>query len=152
MSSPEFEAKLRPDYGIRRIVLSAGLLAMLVGVVLIMFLNVPILWRLAATAVWMLDCLWGFWALIRGARQVAWLWLDSNGRLDIVDAEGFSRPARLLTGSLVLRNVAWLRVRLPDGRRYAELLIASRVDAGAWHRLQLIWQQCRDAFGQMVRA
>ena len=135
MSSPEFEVKLQPDPGIRRSVLLAGLLAMLAGVALIVLINTPILWRLAATLVWMSDCLWGMWALIRGARQVAWLRLDSTGQIDIVDTEGFSRPARLLTGSLVLQNVAWLRVRLPDGRRYSELMLAARVEAGAWHGL-----------------
>ena len=152
MSSPKFEVKLRPDPGIRRVVLLAGLLAMLAGFVLIVLLNAPLPWRLAAAIIWISDCLWGLWALIQGARQVAWLRLDSLGQLQIADAAGTSRPARLLTGSLVLQNVAWLRFRLPDGHCYAELLLAAKVESGAWHCLQLIWKQCRDAFGQTVRA
>ena len=152
MSSPVFEAKLQPDPSVRRAVLLSGVFAMLAGVVLIMLLNTSISWRLAGTAVWIMDCLWQIWAFRRGASRVVGIHVDSTGQINVVDAGGRRRAVRLLTGSMVLPKIAWLRIRLPDGRRYAELLVAARVEAGTWHAFQLIWQQCREAFGHTVRA
>jgi hypothetical protein len=52
-----------------------------------------------------------------------------------------------MTGSVVARRWAWLRLAGSDGIRYQELLLANRTDPDGWHRLQLAWQLRRRGFG-----
>jgi len=152
VSSRAFEVKLQADPIMRLAVLLAGATAGIAGVLLIVSFGLPWEWRVAATLIWLADCAWQLVRQVLGARQVTGFRLDSGGRLATICATGRERPARLLTGSLVLKNVAWFRVGLADGRSYGELLLAARTDPVSWHRLQLLWNQSREAFGQSVRA
>jgi hypothetical protein len=136
----------------RNIVQLAGLLALFVGYWLIFFLNVPFAWRLLLALGWSADCLCSLWRLKQGAQALARLRLDSGGNVYVVDHAHSSQPVRLLSGSMVLPGMAWLRLRLADGSRHSELLIGRRVEAERWHRMQLIWQQCRESFGSWGRA
>ena len=47
-----------------------------------------------------------------------------------------------------IRRMAWIRIRLADGRKYGELLRGNAVIDKQWHRLQLIWQQTRQNIGR----
>lgn len=152
MSSIEFGVEIRPDPLTRRLVWSAGLLALVAGYWLIFTLQIALAWRMLLALVWTADCCWSLWHLKSGAARVGRLRLDMTGNVLILGAGPAREPARLMSGSVVLPGLAWLRLRLRDGSRYAELLIRPRTDARAWHRLQLIWHQCRDSFGSGGRA
>ncbi len=152
MSLPVFEVKLQADPGLRRVVLISGVLAMIAGLVLLMDLDIAFGWRAAFCAVWIADCLRELKNLANGSRRVAAIGFDAGGAMKLVNQDGRTEPVRLLSGSLILPKIAWLRMRLPDGSRHAELLIAGRCETDAWHGFQLIWQQCREAFGHTLRA
>lgn len=151
MSSPAFEVVLRPEPSVRRLVLIAGAVAMLGGLMLVSHLGLPPVWRATLACVWLTDCLWSLTALARGARRLRKIRLDSAGEMVALGPGGRVEALTLLTGSFVLRRIAWLRVGFPDGSRHAELLLADSEESAAWHGLQLVWQQARGAFGHPVR-
>ncbi|MEM7432801.1 MAG: hypothetical protein AAF351_12830 [Pseudomonadota bacterium] len=51
--------------------------------------------------------------------------------------------ADLAAGSVVLRHIAWLRMRLDTGGFVQELIIGEAVDDEAWRRFQVIWWHYR---------
>lgn len=152
MSLPVFEVKLQADPGLRRVVLVSGVLAMIAGLVLLMDLDIAFGWRAALCALWVADGLRELKNMANGSRRIAAIRFDADGGMTSVNRDGRTEPVRLLSGSLILPKIAWLRMRLPDGSRHAELLVASRCETEAWHGFQLIWQQCREAFGHTLRA
>ena len=151
MSSPAFEVELRPEPTVRRLVLSVGAVTMLGGLMLVGHLELPPVWRAALACLWLMDCLWSLGALAQGARRVRKIRLDAAGTIVALGPGGRVEALTLLTGSFVLRRIAWLRVAFPDGSRHAELLVAASEECAAWHRLQLVWQQRREAFGHPLR-
>lgn len=152
MSSAEFVVKLRPDALLRRVVCCAGWLALVTGMALLLQLRLPVPVRILLVLCWLFDSLWELHKLARGFRRIALLRLHSSGAIAAIDHDGCTEQLTLLSGSLVLPRVAWLRLRFADGSKHAELLIRGRTETEAWHGLQLIWQHCRDAFGQTAGA
>jgi hypothetical protein len=94
-------------------------------------------WRLLAVLAW---CVLQGLELYRFACDIA--------RFDRLRLSAHDASARLQCGqwldldlqpgSFLSRRFLWLRLRAADGRRLATLLCASRVDATAWRRLQLL--------------
>ena len=78
--------------------------------------------------------------------------LPSAGKVWVTDAAGQRVTATLLRGSIVIRRLAWLRMRLEDGRKYAELVSGNAVEDFQWHRFQLIWKQSRQIVGRAERS
>ena len=147
MPSPLFEVKLRPDPLLHRAVLLAGVIAMVIGALIIIDLRLHFLWRCTAGAIWLLDCLFEIRRLLAGEAWVRQVSLDSGGGVTVLDVAGDRVPLTLQSGSIVLRELAWLRVANENGRYYAGLFARRRMDDLEWHRLQLLWQQSRKAFG-----
>jgi len=123
-------------------------MTMLAGIILIACLDLAPVWRALAAIIWVADCLRELRNLIRGAARVRQLRLDSDGGIIAVDLNGDEAAVTLMTGSLILPELAWLRLRFADRWSYAELLTKKRANIEDWHRLQILWQQARNAFGQ----
>lgn len=147
MSSTVFEVVLRPDPTLRRFVLGTGIAFLSAGIVLIASVQISLLWQCVLGLIWLADCAWEINNLYSGNARVQTLMLDSAGNVAAIDGDNDRHELILLTGSMVLPGLAWLRVRFSSGRCHAELFTAKRTGPEAWHRLQLLWHQSRDAFG-----
>jgi hypothetical protein len=147
MSSIVFEVVLHPDPILRRLVAWTGIAALSAGILLIANLQISPPWRCAIGAIWLADSLMELRNLHRGTTQVSALILDSRGFVAATDASGCRHELTLLTGSLVLPGLAWLRVRFGSGKCHAELFTRRHAGPETWHRLQLLWHQAREAFG-----
>lgn len=147
MSSNIFEVVLRPDPTLRRLVLWTGIAAISGGVILVAQLPIAPLWRCVIGAIWLADSLRELKNLHHGAARVRALILDSTGNVAATGIDGDRHELTLLTGSMVLPGLAWLRVRFGNGRCHAELFTRSRTGPETWHRLQLLWQQAHESFG-----
>jgi len=147
MSSTVFEVVLRPDPVLRRAVFWTGMLLSLTGTILIAFLQVAPSWRFVLQAIWLADCARELVNLGSGTGRVRSLVLDSRGFVAAIVNEGDRHELRLLTGSMVLPGLAWIRVGFSDGKCHSELFMRKRTDPETWHRLQLLWHQSREAFG-----
>ena len=123
-----------------------ALCAYLAGFYLIAGLAIAVPWRLLIAACWCGD------AVVSLCRfQAALARLDEiclcPGELQVVRQDGRRVDARLLTGTTIMRRVAWFRMAGEDGIRYQALILASRTDPREWHRLQLVWQSRDGGFG-----
>lgn len=147
MSSPLFVVKLCPDLLLHRITLGAGVILMLVGIFLISYMEWPLNWRAVVAVLWVLDCSWTLRGLAAAFARVSLIILDSDGGVRSKDAKGETMAGMLQTGSFIFAHVAWLRLKNERGGDYAGLFLRSRMNAADWHRLQLLWQQARPAFG-----
>jgi hypothetical protein len=90
------------------------------------------------------------WSL--AAVRVARIRFNQMGDVWVTDRNGGVSPVELLSGTLVTRRLAWIRVRFADGRKYGELLCGNAVKDKQWHRFQLIWQQTRQIIGRTERS
>ena len=148
MSSTVFEVVLRPEPILRRLVYGSGLCLILAGLILIAMLPVSLVWRFVFSAFWLVDGGRELRDLRRGTARLASVVLDSEGRVMSTDKDGNRQVSELLTGSMVLPGMAWLRLRSAHGGPHGELFTRQRAGLASWHRLQLLWHQARDAFGQ----
>ncbi len=147
-SSEQFGTALKPDATLRRCVLLSGCLAACGGVLIILTLRLPLILRIPLAVLWLLECLRELRRCKRGATRLAEIRLDAGGNIECIAPDGGVESLSLLSGSLVLRKLAWLRVRFPDGLRHGELFVGDPARDPEWHRLQLIWRQRRGAFGR----
>ncbi len=146
MSSIVFEVLLRPDPALRKLVHWSGVALLLTGLVLVALLPVLPAWRLVLGLIWLLDCLRELHSLRLGRARVDTIVLDSKGHIAAIDGYGERLELALLTGSMVLPSLAWIRVKWRDGTGYGELLTRWHAGPENWHRLQLLWHQSREAF------
>jgi len=152
VSSPVFAVRIRPDPRLQLLVRLTGLLFCAAGAAAIGVMDLSWPWRALCMAAWIGDCARALYRQQRAARRVATIRIDAEGGISGRAADGTAVGLRLMTGSVVLANIAWLRLRLDDGSEYGQLLAARCSENEAWHGLQLIWQQCRESFGQSCRA
>ena len=152
MSSTEFSAELRPDDTLRKTVLLSGAIAAIAGLFLIMHMPLIALPRVISSAVWLVWCGIETSALTKVWPDVSRIGVNSAGEVWVIDAAGQRVTATLLRGSIVIRRLAWLRIRLEDGRKYAELVSGNAVEDYQWHRFQLIWKQSRQIIGRAERS
>ena len=147
-SSARFETVLTPEPRLRLCLLLCALLAMLTGLVLILLLPLAPLWRMLFAAAWVGESLREQRGLLRGAARLQRIRLDADGNIAGLGHDGRFEALTLLSGSMVLSRVAWLRVRFADGSHYGELLRGDPAKDLEWQRLQLIWRHSRTAFRQ----
>ena len=124
----------------------------LCGVLLIVLLPVHGAWRLLLLVIWLADCVLSLHRLAVAWPRVAAIRLDSHGTIRIEGPSGDRFTTTLVSGSVVCRQFAWLRFRLPGGGCHSELLLAAHAGAVDWHRFQLIWRLCQKTFGHPGRA
>ncbi len=148
MSSAAFETVLTPEPRLRQCLLLFGWLAMIAGFMLIVFMPLAPGWRILFALAWVGESLRELRGLVRGARRLRLIRLDADGHIAGLGPDGRCETLTLLSGSLVMSRVCWLRVRFPDGSRYGELLRGDPARDLEWQRLQLIWRHGRRAFGR----
>ena len=148
MSSARFETVLTPEPRLRQCLLLFAWLAMITGFILILLMPLAAVWRFLLAAAWIGESLRELRALTRGAARLQLIRLDADGNIAGLGPDGRFEVLTLLSGSMVLSRLGWLRVRFPDGSRYGELLRGDPARDLEWQRLQLIWRHRRAAFGR----
>ena len=125
---------------LRRVVLLSGLLLGVAGFVMILFLPVHPAARIVGCTVWA-ACCWREQTRFRRAyRRVLRFRMNCDGDVQVLDRNGKWLTARLLSGSVLLRRLGWMRLRTEDGHVFAELLRGRCRHNAAWRRLQVIWR------------
>ena len=128
MSSNTYSACLTPDPWLRLVVLISGRL--LIAASLVLVLTLP----LAAVGRFELQ------RLRRGQRYCQAIRIFSDGGVEILDPAGDWVPGRLLSGSLVLQTIGWLRLTTDDGMSLVETVRGDARECEQWRRLQVIWR------------
>jgi hypothetical protein len=144
--SRDFAATIRPDPRARTWVTTTGVSACLAGFFLIAGLDIGAAWRLLLAVCWCADGVISLSRFRRAASKLVAIRIGPGG-LEILRRDGLRTGARLLSGTTVMRRLAWLRMAGADGIRYQELIRAKRTDPAEWHRLQLVWQLRDGGFG-----
>ena len=144
MSSNAFLAEISPDPFLRRVVLASGALLALAGVPLIIVLPVYSVLRVAALLLWLalavqeLSRVRSAWFVCHALR------FSADGTISVLIPGQIWRPARLLSGGILLRKLGWIRlsVRLPTGQELVlgELLRGDSRKSADWRRLHVIWR------------
>lgn len=146
-SSARFETALTPEPQLRKLVLACGCLAAIAGTLII--LAMPLAWalRILFAAVFVGENCRELRRLIRGAARLQLLLLDAEGNVSGRGPDGGSESMVLLSGSIVLKRLAWLRLRFTDGSEHGELFRGNPAADPEWQRLQLLWRHRRTAIG-----
>lgn len=149
MSSVRFEAVLVPRKAHRRLVLSSGCAALLIGTILILSLPAVAFLKTAFGCVWILSGAAELTRYRRAMSRIDRIRMDADGGVDGFDRTGNRYPLRLLAGSIMLERAAWFRLRFGDGLDYGELMTGNAATSEQWRRLQLIWRQHASTFGRL---
>lgn len=140
MSSNEYSAKLTPDPWLRIVVLTSGRLLCAAGVVMILTLHISAALRAAAALAWLVVGYVELRRTIRGFDYCSAIRVRCGGQIEIQNSDQDWVPAVLQSGSIVLQNVAWLRMQAGGGMPCSELLRGDARSSPDWRRLQVIWR------------
>ena len=140
MLSTKYSAEISPDPLLRKIVLLAGGLLGVAGCLLIVTLPLSTALRVLGVISWSLFTLRelldlrGAWAGCIGLKFVA------NGEVGILDSDHEWHPVQLVSGSILLQSMGWLRLKTTGGNVFAELVRAEHQPSREWRHLQVIWR------------
>ena len=140
MSSGKYSAELRPDALLRRLVVLSGAGLAMLGVAVIFTLPLHAGVLIAASVGWLLLCARELVVACRRFSNCRRLRISVGGEILLLDAGGTWHPARLLSGSVVLRRIGWILIETGQGRRFAELVRGRCRESDDWRRLQVIWR------------
>lgn len=140
MSSNTYSSYLTPDRRLRQLVTTSGRLLAVAGLTVILTLPLDAALRYPGGVVWGLLSIRELSCFHNGFRAYRALRLAADGELWLLNHHHEWLPAKVLNGSVVLRNLAWIRIRSPYGKRYAELLFGDGRQCREWRRLQVIWR------------
>ena len=121
---------------------------MSMGLLLIFFMPLAASWRLLLAFLWTGESMRELQKLMRGAARLQHIRLDASGDISGQRPDGGTEALTLLSGSIVLSRIGWLRLRFPDGSHCGVLLRGDPTRDLEWQRLQLIWRHGRAAFGR----
>lgn len=124
-----------------RLLLAAALLAMLLGAWIIWRMPIAPWLRAAGATIWCLLAARDIIAIARSYKRFRKLRIDADGSAALQDGDGRWQAACLRRGCVVLDRLAWLRLRLEDGRHYRVLVRGDARESQQWRRLQVIWRQ-----------
>ncbi len=124
----------------------AACAAVLVGLVLLMRLPLPVPARALLIALWLFTGLRQLGRHSKGMQRVKVIRLQ-EGEATVIDRQGRQSPVRIMSGSVVLPKLAWLRLRCPDGLVIGELLRGDAATDKQWRHLQILWRQGAGPFG-----
>ena len=139
MSSSIYSAEIRPHKRLRRIVLLSGLILSLIGVIVIVLLPISLAGRAVMVAGWF------FWT----GRELLTYWqvygrwigysLSAEGEVQVL-GRSENCSANVIPGSIVLAEVAWLRLQAENGDKWGELLAGNHRKSEEWRRFQVIFR------------
>ena len=121
---------------------------MLAGLAIILTLPLAPLLRVLLACTWLAENTRECRRQIRGAARIGRITLNAHGNIAGTAPDGRPLSLMLLSGSVVLSRLAFLRVQFADGSDYVELLRGDPAADIEWQRLQLIWRHCHAAFGR----
>ncbi len=140
MSSGEFWSCLRPDPGLRVLVVICGWLTAAIALLVILTMSLSPAVRAIGCVLCCLYSRHELRRLQRGFAACLEIRVGAGGDVRLCNSEGLWVAARLQTGSLLLRRYAWLRLKTSDGREFAEPLRGDAMQDANWRRLQVIWR------------
>jgi hypothetical protein len=110
------------------------------GLILILTLNVDVLLRASGCLIWLAFGRFELQRMQLGFDGCVSIHLFPDGQIAVLDIDSEWSRGNLQTGSVVLDNFAWLRLRTDDGRCFAELIRGDARQSHNWRRLQVIWR------------
>ncbi len=140
MSSSSYSTRLTPDPWLRIAVLTSGRLLVAAGLVLILILDLDAKIRAASCVIWVVAARHELIRIERGFESLTAVRLSSAGEFAVLNSDQEWLPVTLQTGSVVLRNFAWLRLQAANGDHFVELLRGNARQSQEWRRLQVIWR------------
>ena len=139
MSSNTYSAQIAVDERLRAVVLLVGLALALLGAILIAWLPASMAGRALGLIAWF------FWS----GRELLTYWkvygrwsglrVAADGTIEVQGGGGHA-AARVLPGSLVLAELAWLRIRADNGDQWGELIAGNHRESEEWRRFQVIFR------------
>lgn len=120
--------------------MGTGLVAILGGFAIIVGLPFDAGWRALLAAAWLAIGMRDLWVIVQGFRHCSRIRIEHTGDLLVFDSGHCCSAATLVAGSVLLRDIGWLRFRTADGRRHAELVRRNTAQSEDWRRLQVIWR------------
>ena len=139
-ASISYFAEIVPDARLRRLVLLTGVVLFLAGLACLPLMAVSVALKGLVAISWTCLCCYEWSAHWRGYAASVRLRIAPGGHVEQQLPGGAWQSARLCSGSLVLPQVAWLRIASPGERAYAELVSARSHASEDWRRLQVIWR------------
>lgn len=140
MSSNAYSSCLKPDPWLRIAVVISAQMLIFAGLVLILTLSLNAAVRGIACVLWAVYGRFELLRLRRGYESCHEIRLLAGGDALVLTGTGQWLPGVLLSGSVLLRNFAWLRLRIADGSEVVELLRGDGRQCQDWRRLQVIWR------------
>ena len=140
MSSKSYSTCLTPDPWLRITVLTSGRLLIAAGLVLILTLDLDTAIRAVSCFVWFVAGWYEIVRIERGFESCNAVRLSSDGEIAVLNNDQEWLPVTLQTGSIVLRNYAWLRFQAANGEKFVELMRGNARQSEEWRRLQVIWR------------
>jgi hypothetical protein len=140
VSSHTYSTELSPDPFLRRVVILFGIAAAVVGLATILALSMPPVWRAFAALLWLIMNGRELVLIAKGYKQCRRIRIGHDGDVELLGRDGSWMPATLVSGSVVLRQYAWLRFETREGLRFAEPVRAKNAQSEGWRRLQVIWR------------
>ena len=140
MSSREFSSELTPDPALNRLLLVAALLTMSLGILIILYLPVDDMLRMAGVLGWSLVAGREIVELASSHKRFTRLRVFADGSVQLLARDGEWQPAAFNRNCVVLSGLAWLNLPLAGGGRYRALLRGDARESKQWRRLQVIWR------------
>jgi len=140
VSSSAYSAEIRPDPGLRLVVMAMALFLSAVGVVVAATLPLQVWARVLAGVCWLALGGRELYKIRQGQVLCRRIRINAEAELSLLGPDGNWQVGRLLPGSVVLRSIAWIRVAGADGQHFAELVRGCGRESRDWRRLQVIWR------------
>ena len=140
MSSRIYSTDLTPEPAMRRIVVAAAWAAMILGLITIISLPIDGWLRVAGISIWLIATGAELTVISSAHKRFDRIRLHSDGQVELHDGDGHWRAATIGNGCVVLRKLAWVRLKPATGARYHELLRRNSRESEQWRRLQVIWR------------
>ena len=140
MSSIAYSAHLSPEPWLRIIVITSGRLLFAAGLVLILTLDLSVAIRAAGSLLWLTVGKLELCRVQSGFDDCTAVRVHADGRIEARNANSEWQSCKLLSGSIVLRNLAWLRLQPSSGPALAEPFRGCVRGSHDWRRLQVIWR------------
>lgn len=140
MSSSAFSANLTPEPWLRIIVVLSAQMLGFAGCLVLLVLPAAAPIRLLTVLLWIALVARQLRRLQRGQQSCRAIRVLAGGHIELQTAEADWQPATLMEGSVMLQDIAWLRLDGAPGGQFAELLSRNGQDEDDWRRLSVIWR------------